>query len=243
MLDAEIVAAERSGEHFFDAELQRRRGRLLLQQPARDQSNAEIAFENALTVSRAQQTRAFELRALLDLARLWCDTGREREARDFLAPRSSASPKRRNCLRLQRLRACWPRSVGPTWSVERIAALRTRTSRPHESVFDPVLLAYDHGMIRAEAIDKLQRQATAVKARGATSLYLFGSTVRDEAHSGSDIDLFLDYDSAKKFSLFDLAGIKNLLEDELGIRIDVTTRDSLHPALRQQIERSAVRVF
>ena len=34
-----------------------------------------------------------------------------------------------------------------------------------------------------------------------------------------------------------------LLEDELGMRIDVTTRDGLHPMLRQDIEQSAVRVF
>jgi predicted nucleotidyltransferase len=32
------------------------------------------------------------------------------------------------------------------------------------------------------------------------------------------------------------------LEDELGIVVDVTTRDSLHPMLRRDIENSAVRV-
>jgi uncharacterized protein len=34
-----------------------------------------------------------------------------------------------------------------------------------------------------------------------------------------------------------------LLETELGAQVDVTTRDSLHPMLRADIERSAVRVF
>jgi hypothetical protein len=93
------------------------------------------------------------------------------------------------------------------------------------------------------AIAKLQDCADAIKARGATSLYLFGSAVRDEAKAGSDLDVFIDYDPKKKFSLVDLVGIKLLLEDELGIKIDVTTRDSLHPMLRGDIERSAVRVF
>jgi predicted nucleotidyltransferase len=55
--------------------------------------------------------------------------------------------------------------------------------------------------------------------------------------------LFIEYDSKKKFSLIDLAGLKNFLEDELGLSVDVTTRDSLHPALRDEIERLAERVF
>jgi uncharacterized protein len=98
-------------------------------------------------------------------------------------------------------------------------------------------------MTRKEALSKLQNCAEAVRARGATSLYLFGSSARDEARSDGDLDLFIDYDPAKKFSLVDLVGIKLFLEDVLGVEIDVTTRDSLHPMLRQEIERSAVRVF
>jgi predicted nucleotidyltransferase len=98
-------------------------------------------------------------------------------------------------------------------------------------------------MNRREAITKLKSCAEAVKARGATSLYLFGSAARDEAKAESDLDLFIDYDSNKKFSLVDLVSIKLMLEDALGVEVDVTTRDSLHPMLREQIELSAVRVF
>ena len=98
-------------------------------------------------------------------------------------------------------------------------------------------------MNKAEAVHKLNEYADAIRARGATSLYLFGSTVRDEAGPDSDLNLFLDYDHDSKFNLLDLVDIKLLLEDELGMRIDVTTRDGLHPMLRQEIEQSAVRVF
>ena len=98
-------------------------------------------------------------------------------------------------------------------------------------------------MNRNEAVSKLKEYAGAVKARGATSLYLFGSTVRGEAMPDSDVDLFVDYDPEKKFSLVDLVGIKFLLEDALGVAVDVTTRDSLHPMLRKNIEQSALRVF
>jgi hypothetical protein len=81
-------------------------------------------------------------------------------------------------------------------------------------------------MQRTAAITKLSVCAEALKARGATSLYLFGSMARDEARSGSNLDVFLDYDPEGKFSLLDL-----------------TTRDSLHPLLREKFERSAIRVF
>ena len=98
-------------------------------------------------------------------------------------------------------------------------------------------------MTRAEAIAKLGRYAEDLRARGATALYLFGSTARDEADGRSDLDLFLDYDPAAKFSLIDLVDIKHFLQDELDIEVDVTTRDSLHPLLRDGIEHSAIRVF
>jgi uncharacterized protein len=98
-------------------------------------------------------------------------------------------------------------------------------------------------MNRNEAIAKLKPHAEGVKALGATSLYLFGSVARDEAKTRSDLDLFIDYDPEGKFSLLELVGIKLLLEQKLGVRVDVTTRDSLHPLLRADIEQSAVRVF
>jgi predicted nucleotidyltransferase len=98
-------------------------------------------------------------------------------------------------------------------------------------------------MNRLEAIDKLKRQAQAIKAMGATSLYLFGSIAQDEAARGSDLDLFIDYDPNGRFNAFDLVGIKQLLESELGIDVDITTRDGLHPMLRTDIEQSAIRVF
>ncbi len=98
-------------------------------------------------------------------------------------------------------------------------------------------------MKRADAIAALKTEADAVKALGATSLYLFGSTVRDEASDTSDVDIFIDYDANSRFSLIDLVGIKLHLEERLGTTVDVTTRDSLHPLLRKRIENSAERVF
>ena len=75
-----------------------------------------------------------------------------------------------------------------------------------------------------EAVSALKEQSDAVRALGATSLYLFGSMVRDAATSTSDLDLFIDYDRNSRFSLIELVGIKQLLEQRLGIAVAVTTR-------------------
>ena len=98
-------------------------------------------------------------------------------------------------------------------------------------------------MNRTEAISKLRKRADAMRRMGATALYLFGSTARDETSEHSDLDLFIDYDAARRFSLIDLVAIKQLLEEEMAVEVDVTTRDSLHPMLKNDIERSAIRVF
>ncbi len=98
-------------------------------------------------------------------------------------------------------------------------------------------------MKRIDAIETLKSHADAIKAMGATSLYLYGSTARDATRGASDLDLFVDYDPTGAFNAFDLVGIKLFLEKELAIPVDLTTRDGLHPMLRADIEQTATRVF
>jgi predicted nucleotidyltransferase len=98
-------------------------------------------------------------------------------------------------------------------------------------------------MNRTDAIEKLKAHADAIKAMGAISLYLFGSTAKNSAKITSDLDLFIDYDPDSRFNAFDLVGIKLFLEKELALPVDLTTRDGLHPMLKSDIEQSATRVF
>lgn len=97
-------------------------------------------------------------------------------------------------------------------------------------------------MNRATAIAELKSRSRALKAMGATALYVFGSVARDEAHP-NDLDIFIDYAPESRFSLIELVGIKQYLETELGSEVDVTTRDSLHPMLKADIERTAIQVY
>ena len=75
-----------TGEIWFDAELHRRLGGVLLHLHPRDAARAEAEFRRALEVARTQAARLFELRAARDLARLLRDRGRVAEAREVLAP-------------------------------------------------------------------------------------------------------------------------------------------------------------
>lgn len=96
-----------------------------------------------------------------------------------------------------------------------------------------------------ETIVLLQENANAIRGFGATSLYLYGSTVRDETRDDSDVDLFLDYnyDHDGSFSLINLIQLENHLKTLLQRDVDLSTRDGLHPLLRADIERSSVRIF
>ncbi len=98
-------------------------------------------------------------------------------------------------------------------------------------------------MNKTEAVRKLRTYADALKALGATSLYLFGSTARNKAGSNSDLDLFIDYGPRSKFNAFDLVAARRLLKKGLGVGIDITTRKGLHPLIREKIESEAIRVF
>jgi predicted ATPase len=81
-----LAIGERTGERWFDAELHRIRGELMLVHSARNKAKAEAAFCEALKVARAQGAKSLELRAATSLTRLWGENKRKSEARELLAP-------------------------------------------------------------------------------------------------------------------------------------------------------------
>ena len=70
---------------WWEAEVSRLQGELLLHLPSPDVPQAEAAFRRALDVARHQQAKALELRAALSLARLWQGQGQPTAARQLLA--------------------------------------------------------------------------------------------------------------------------------------------------------------
>jgi predicted nucleotidyltransferase len=98
-------------------------------------------------------------------------------------------------------------------------------------------------MHRDEVIARIRNHANAIRAEGATALYLFGSAARDDMGAKSDIDVFVDYNPDSRFSLLNMSGIRLIVMEELGREVDITTRDSLHPRLRNRILAEAVRIL
>jgi predicted ATPase len=77
---------ERTGERWFESELHRCKGEVLLSLPERDRAAAQAYFRRALAVGQEQGAKLWELRAATSLARLWREGGKRAEARDLLAP-------------------------------------------------------------------------------------------------------------------------------------------------------------
>jgi predicted ATPase len=77
---------EKQEERYWEAEVCRLRGVLLLRQPGTSQAEAETWLQRALYVARRQEAKALELRAATSLSRLWQQQGRRGEAYELLAP-------------------------------------------------------------------------------------------------------------------------------------------------------------
>ena len=83
---AEALARAHQTEcRYYEAELHRIKGELLLTQAAPDEQQADACFQNALNVARGQSAKSLELRAAMSLSRLWQRQGKRDEARTLLA--------------------------------------------------------------------------------------------------------------------------------------------------------------
>jgi DNA-binding winged helix-turn-helix (wHTH) protein/predicted ATPase len=82
----EAITAAETANKWFEAEVYRAAGEIALKPPGPDAAKAQVYFERALAVARAQQTRSWELRAAMSMARLWRDQGKRDAARGLLAP-------------------------------------------------------------------------------------------------------------------------------------------------------------
>jgi predicted ATPase len=77
---------EQHDERWWEAEVCRLRGVVLLRQPGTPHAEAAACFQQALDVARGQEAKSLELRAAMSLARLWQQQGKRAEAHALLAP-------------------------------------------------------------------------------------------------------------------------------------------------------------
>jgi class 3 adenylate cyclase/predicted ATPase len=81
---------EQSGERYWLADLHRLSGQVALRRQPPDRPRAEACFLEAIEVARSQDARLLELRAVIDLARLWQATRTAAEIRALIEPALAA---------------------------------------------------------------------------------------------------------------------------------------------------------
>jgi uncharacterized protein len=97
-------------------------------------------------------------------------------------------------------------------------------------------------MTAQRTLEQLRTLEPELRRQGIASLFLFGSVARDEERSDSDIDLFCDLDPSSKLG-FGFFALAERLAEILGRPVDLTTRQGLHPLIREDVAREAIQVF
>lgn len=96
-------------------------------------------------------------------------------------------------------------------------------------------------MNKQEAIQRIGAVSTELHQRfGVAEIDLFGSLARDEADENSDIDLLVEFQGKADFDRF--MDLRFFLEELLGTKVDLVTRNALKPRMRPLVEAEAIRV-
>lgn len=77
------------------------------------------------------------------------------------------------------------------------------------------------------------------RRNGIRRLSLFGSALREDFRSDSDIDLLVEFQPGHRVSLFDLGGMSMELGEVLGRPVDLRTAEDLSPYFREEVLRIA----
>lgn len=94
----------------------------------------------------------------------------------------------------------------------------------------------------AEAVQRLSACEPAIRALGVQRLALFGSVLRDEPRPDSDADLLVQFTpGTKTYTRF--LGLSELLERELGRRVELVTTEALSPFIGPRILSEAADVL
>ena len=92
-------------------------------------------------------------------------------------------------------------------------------------------------------VARLEAHTHELRKRGVTSLALFGSRARGDERKDSDLDVLIDYDRTRRFTLYDLVDIKRYLSDIVGLEAHVVTRDGFGSDRLRRLLKHAVDVF
>lgn len=90
-----------------------------------------------------------------------------------------------------------------------------------------------------ELLQQYQEQIrTLARLNGIKNVSVFGSVVRGEDNTDSDIDFLVEIEEDR--TLFDLIRFKQMVEDLIGRKVDVVTDQAIHWTLKEQILNEAI---
>lgn len=90
---------------------------------------------------------------------------------------------------------------------------------------------------------RLKAEESELRRRGVRHLAVFGSVARGDDRPDSDIDIAVEIEPGRSFSLIRMEETRLLLEDALGRSVDLGETDSFRPQVRAAFERDHVPVF
>jgi len=97
-------------------------------------------------------------------------------------------------------------------------------------------------MQRDQIAEKLREMKESFDRFQVTEVFFFGSASRDEATEASDIDLLIEFAPNSQIGLFGMARLQKTIQDAFHCKVDLVTRDALHPALCKKILKEAIHV-
>lgn len=100
---------------------------------------------------------------------------------------------------------------------------------------------YYQFMTIADITSKLTIHKNQLHSMGVASLMVFGSVAKGQSHQDSDIDVIVDFDE-RAIGLLEFLNLKMFLENILGKKVDLVTRQGLKPQLKDQILKDSIRV-
>jgi predicted nucleotidyltransferase len=98
-------------------------------------------------------------------------------------------------------------------------------------------------MRRSDLLEKIKALQPELKAEGVDHVALFGSRARGEDTATSDVDLLVEVDPTRRFSLLDLIGVEQIVEGAAGVPAHALMRRSLDQDFAASIAGDVIEIF
>ncbi len=90
---------------------------------------------------------------------------------------------------------------------------------------------------------RLAAEAPELRRRGVCHLAVFGSVARGDDRPDSDVDIAVEIEPGRSFSLIRMEDVRLFLEDTLHRRVDMGEVTNLRPPVREAFQRDMVPIF